>query len=300
MKNKSIYKTSALNMILVMIIFYGIYHFSGVKLKEVADKVDLTTQLAQPTKVAQTVAQLQTSTSIAGLQIGTQNAQFTTTAAANSRKLTQTAYVNQTQTTLNLCMRSVPVNGPSYYRTILCDPFVANTNLWEGKFQNEDDFAISGSDILNGVYQWTFTAKMGFIQWEIYQKPLKNFEVLVESNLKKGTISSYDLIFRETDNGFYVFSVDPINKLFWIGLSKNDDWVTLVDWTESDIININRSNWLGVSGNGANIFKFYINGKEVANMQNSEILVGNVGIGVTMDAGETAIIEFDNFILRTP
>ena len=60
-----------------------------------------------------------------------------------------------------------------------------------------------------------------------------------------------------------------------------------------------QANKLAVSAND-DYFEFYINDTFINDVTDNRFQSGNVGIVLGLNKGDTATIEFDNFILLTP
>jgi hypothetical protein len=74
----------------------------------------------------------------------------------------------------------------------------------------------------------------------------------------------------------------------------------LIDWTETNTINVNSSNTLKVVGNGDQ-FNFYVNGTEVDSLRDSTHSSGTAGLAIELyDAGDQSTFEFDNFTIESP
>ena len=181
------------------------------------------------------------------------------------------------------------------------DSFNSNRNDWtEGIF--EDEYGTIDYKI-DGVYTWDVVAKQGVNQksWASSAPMVEDFTTSADVTHASGAENaSYGLLFRvvDTDNLYY-FSISDVGY-YYVGLLENGVWTTLIDWTETALININSPNTLKVTGTG-NEFVFYINGSEVDGIRDSTHPSGTAGLAIELyDGGDVSIFEFDNFVIETP
>ena len=107
--------------------------------------------------------------------------------------------------------------------------------------------------------------------------------------------SNFVLIFRYTDpDNLYSFRISS-NGEYSIMKMIDGEWITLVEWTSSDLIDTDRGavNRLGVLAEGSAIAAA-INGRAVAQIEDSDLSSGQAAlvVGTYEDAGAEA--SFDN------
>jgi len=177
------------------------------------------------------------------------------------------------------------------------DDFNSNKNNW-GLSSNSEWANIIRR--INGVYRWEARSKKGFFgRVTADTKTVVNFILEVETQMIEGTSSSDSgLVFRDDSRGnYYYFGID--DESFAIELRYHDEWISIVDWTESSAILSGLPNRLTVIGKGSQ-FTFLINDQLVATVTDNHIQWGTTGMAISMHADEKAIFEFDNFELREP
>ena len=181
------------------------------------------------------------------------------------------------------------------------DSFTSNRNGWtEGSFEDEYgqiDYTI------NGTYTWDVVAAKGVSQrsWATSAPVVEDFTVTTDATHISGAENaSYGIIFRVMDNqNLYYFAISDVGY-YYVGLLVNDEWITLLDWTETDTINVNSPNTLKVVGKGDQ-FTFYINGNEVNTLSDGTVPSGTAGLAIELyDKDDQSVFEFDNFSLDSP
>jgi hypothetical protein len=181
------------------------------------------------------------------------------------------------------------------------DEFNSNTHEWnEGTFKDEYGTV---TYTINGDYTWELVADKAVNQKSLaLQAPsVEDFIVSVDATHVSGAENaSYGIVFRMTDtNNMYYFCISDTGY-YYVGLLKDSNWTTLVDWKETTTININAINLLKVIGKGDE-FTFYINDHEVERVKDGNLPEGTAGLAVELyDPGDTSTFVFDNFIIETP
>ena len=181
------------------------------------------------------------------------------------------------------------------------DSFNSNRNGWtEGSFEDEYgkiDYTI------NGTYTWDVIAAQGVNQksWATSAPSMVDFIVSTDvTHVSGAENASYGIIFRVLDDqNLYYFSISDVGY-YYVGLLSNSEWITLLDWTETDAINVNSPNTLKVVGKGDQ-FTFYINGNELNSLSDSTIASGTAGLAIELyDKDDQSVFDFDNFSLESP
>jgi hypothetical protein len=184
---------------------------------------------------------------------------------------------------------------------VLSDSFDSNVNGWfTGAWEN--DYLSSDRSIVDGKYRWDLTAKRGFIWYGYPDTPgLADFSVSVDGQCVEGPAQKeYGLVFRVRDGNYYVFRIDDVNQKYQLYLFYEKDWTTLIDWTLSYAIRPEEVNHITVVGKGSQ-FTFYINGTYIDQASDATLANGKVGVLMGLsNSGDKAVIEFDNFELRSP
>jgi len=212
------------------------------------------------------------------------------TATAAAVQATDTAVAYQT----------IAANAASTGRVILQDTFDSNKNSWVVK-QSDDEYALTTYKIADGNYTWDATAHKSFIGWVTADsKSIGDFYLSVEVKQTSGPDSAdYGVIFREDANSnFYYFGINEQGQ--YVLYLYNNDWSTLIDWTQSDLIQPGGPNKITVLGEGSH-FIFFINDQYLTEITDESIKSGTTALAIELsNADDNAVFQFDNFELRVP
>lgn len=181
---------------------------------------------------------------------------------------------------------------------VIVDAFSNNANGWSsGKSDNE----WAAHDItIAEAYRWKITAHQEVFSWVTPKiDPVGDFYLSVQVEKLSGASNcSYGLMFRQNGNDKYLFVIS--GNQYHLAVYSGGAWITLIKWGIASPINPAGLNRLTVIANGSH-FSFYINDVFVDEIDDSRIASGKAGLAVELyNAGDEAIIEFDNFELRAP
>lgn len=195
----------------------------------------------------------------------------------------------------------MPLQEASAWPIVLADDFSAEGNGWS--LGDYDDTLVDGSrSIDGGIYRWEAEAFDDFVWWSIPDTDeLSDLYLAVDARLIDGVSDAqYGLIFRRDENkDYYLFLVGDDGYYEFVRVSGGD-WTTLVDWTESIAIKPGEVNRLEVVVQGSQ-FTFYINGGYVDEFSDDQLASGKPALVLGLkEAGDTSVVEFDNFELRAP
>jgi hypothetical protein len=207
---------------------------------------------------------------------------------------------NMTATVQVQNAQSTAESAASNWQVILTDTFDSNKNNWLVG-ESEDEYALTNYQVVDGKYRWEATAHKSFISWvEADEKPLTDFYLSMDVQQMEGSeTTDYGVVFREDDDSnFYYFGIsDNGNYSFHLYFG---DWDTLIDWTETDLIQAGESNRITVIGEGAH-FTFFINGEYLTETTDDTLPEGSTSLAMEMsNEDDHSILEFDNFELRAP
>ncbi|HEY83983.1 MAG TPA: FHA domain-containing protein [Chloroflexi bacterium] len=178
--------------------------------------------------------------------------------------------------------------------------------------QFEDDFSASDSgwddafgkgytkQYGNSKYHIEITTN-NLVVWGLANRNAADFEVEVEATLEDGgEANTYGLIFRYVDqNNYYRFDVSG-DGYFLLTKFHNEEWATLVDWTQSDALNQGQAtNVLKISAFGPEII-IYANGQELARVSDGDFSQGNFGFFASTFTDSHIWVSFDNLKLWGP
>lgn len=193
------------------------------------------------------------------------------------------------------------LNRAAAWPVVISDTFDTDHNQWTTGLKS-GDLSTETLTIEGGKYNWTATAKDGFVYWTTpFTETVKNFYLAVDAQQISGPEGGdMALVFHEADySNFYLFEVSSL-KMFSITQLVKDEWQKRIDWTASDVIKAFEPNHLEVIGEDGS-FYFYINGSQVGNYIESSATEGSSGIAVALyNKDDTGEFTFDNFVLRVP
>jgi hypothetical protein len=186
------------------------------------------------------------------------------------------------------------------WKVIRSDTFDSNENNWLAD-ESEDEYAITNYEIVDGKYRWDATAHQSFIGWvRADRKALTDFYLSVDIQQAEGPdTADYGVVFREDDDAnFYYFGISDQGE--YVLYVFFEEWETLINWTETDLIKPGEVNRLTVIGEGSH-FTFFINDGYLTEITNDKIPAGSTALGIEMaEENDHAIFEFDNFELHAP
>ncbi len=152
----------------------------------------------------------------------------------------------------------------------------------------------------NNRYQVEVNAS-NLVAWGLANKDVSNFEIEVEARQEDGDVkSSYGLLFRFQDHdNFYRYDISG-DGYFLLSKFVNGEWVTLIDWTESEFINQgDAGNVLKISAFGPNI-SAWVNGQQLASLTDDSLAHGNFGFFAGTFSEPYTWVSYDNLKLWTP
>ncbi|MEI7578465.1 MAG: hypothetical protein WCJ58_00320 [bacterium] len=184
--------------------------------------------------------------------------------------------------------------------TSLFDTFDSNTSKWNlGK--DDSEFAVSDEYLKDGKMLIDVTAKQAVVvSDELPSQAIKNFDLSIEGKQLSGAQGGdYAVIFRRLNgDNYYLFGVNEAYQEYTLAVKKDGEWVDLIEWKKSSVINQNAVNVIKVSAVESQL-TLYINNQQVSTISDSSILEGGaVGVaGELYDATDTALFQFDNLLL---
>jgi serine/threonine-protein kinase len=214
---------------------------------------------------------------------------------------TQTAEVQKSGTPLPATPALTP-RVPDYPRRFY-DNFKDNNNEWFTGIQDSLACWVAGG-------RYTCQVQSGqaanHFQW-LERNPLPS-EFTLSSDVWPGPDRPHGLgdanaglVFRSSDQGRYLFSVrnDGYFRVSSVQ-SAPANWVDVISWTQSDAVRRGQDNRLLVVGRGFH-YNLFINGKYVGSFDDALWTDGYPGLHLFTAPGEKpAVVEFDNFELRSP
>jgi eukaryotic-like serine/threonine-protein kinase len=237
------------------------------------------TASARQTAVAQDEA---TRTAVAAAATATAEAQMQATATAEARLY-------------------VPLREASGWPVVLADDFSAEGDIWSVGVYS--DTLVDGSrSIDGGIYRWEAEAFDDFVWWSIPDTgEVSDLYLATDAQLVDGVSNAqYGLVFRRGENKDYYLVLVSDNGYYEFIKVSGGDWTPLVDWTETAAVRSGEVNRLEIVAQGSQ-FTFYINGEYVGEFSDELLTSGKPALVVGLsEAGDSSVVEFDNFELRAP
>ena len=187
----------------------------------------------------------------------------------------------------------------STWPVVFSDMFDNNGNEWVVG-QQTGEYADASFTIANGVYHWEATSHQGFVWWNHPTIPsVTDFHLAVDFRTMSGLVGAYiGLMMRLDENGNYYLFILRNTGDYSFDEHYNDQWLSLIGWTASPAIWVDKTNHMEVVAEGGR-FSLFVNGEWVVDYEDQEISSGYCGLVVGMEeAEESAVWEFDNFELR--
>lgn len=215
--------------------------------------------------------------------------------------LQSTSAISQQQATEAATAGMTLLNQAASWHVVISDTFDNNNNQWPTGAK-DSDLSSEQLSIDKGSYNWTATAKSGFVYWTTpTTDTVKDFYLAVDAKQIDGPDEGdMSLVFHELDtSNFYLFEVSNV-KMFSVNQLVADNWQTRIDWTDNEVIQPAQPNHLEVIGKGMDYY-FFINGTMVGTYTESEATEGSSGVGVALyNKDEKGDFAFDNFELKVP
>jgi hypothetical protein len=200
--------------------------------------------------------------------------------------------------------QSVADLPPPGWSSSMDDRFASNQNDWlVGSF--DDDYGDAELAIEEGLYRWMVEPATddGVFWWGYpeFDHDLDDFYLSVDGRLDDGDRASadYGLIFRFVDeDNFYFFAISD-DQYLTVELLQDDQWILLLDWTETSLVRPGETNHLAVLVEETH-YKFYINGELAYELDDDRLTGGTIGLGADVWDVEGATFEFDNLQVYEP
>ncbi len=201
---------------------------------------------------------------------------------------------------------TLPQKGLAFSRILLAEGFNDESAWWpvgdvQGSYWN-------GTRLIeNGVLDWNGTSVRDMFSnvtpdRDDLLEPQTNFQVSAKVRFPDPVMEGYvGLTIRGKDTGdqtsFYAFVLESSGYYtFW--LYENDEWITLIDWTEIPYVDFEAWNTMAVQAVG-NHFRLYLNGNLLGEVNDGTLESGNNGLILGVYESDKPIrAQFDDFIVR--
>jgi hypothetical protein len=182
-------------------------------------------------------------------------------------------------------------------------PLVGGDVLFEDDFDDPDASALGADEDPSSRYAFEDGAYVVAVKepetivWARVDGTYRDARVSVDAEVPPGAdVASAGVIFHYQDpDNFYLFSVTN-DGYYMLELLENNDWIVLIDSTQSDAIDATR-NRLRVEMNGDRI-SLYVNDQLLETTSDGTFGDGEVALAVTSLADSTAEVRFDNLLIE--
>lgn len=186
------------------------------------------------------------------------------------------------------------------WAVVRADDFGASSNdWWEGT--DEDEWLKETRSIQDGLYRWSMYAKQP-VFYRVWPSGMEfsDFYSAVDVCKQQGSATtSAGVIFRSDAGGnAYVFMMRNNGRYAFFELVK-DTWNTRVGWTQATALAPGACNRIAVLAVGDQ-FTLYANNQEIDQVTDASLDDGNVGLGIELLGGESALWEFDDYVVMAP
>ena len=201
---------------------------------------------------------------------------------------------------------SVPVA-----ETLIQESFDSNINDWSVGISDDPEYGFSRREIINGVYRFEVTSKKGDVTLHsiVPRSMNRDFILAFAANVKEiksnsgygyDEIPAIQVVFRMKDESQCEIYLSV--HRYRIDLKENGISKIIIDWTESQAINLNKDipNTFTISTKGSNT-TLSANGQNIITFNNeSPDNISPIKIGVTFPGADQSItVEFDNVVVTT-
>jgi hypothetical protein len=194
---------------------------------------------------------------------------------------------------------------PAEWLSLLSDKFDSNSNGWRTDSATGDYGKIQFT-LANGVYSINLqsTSAEGVLWSSIPDSAgsISDCFFSVEGTKISGPYdTNFGIIFRSSEKGYYLFTIEPSTRQYHLGLLKGDKWSEdPIPWVMSSAINTDKPNKLSILVQGTS-FKLYINDRKVNEANDSSLSSGWFGLIVGLfHLYDTTEVAFDNMEVLGP
>ncbi len=178
--------------------------------------------------------------------------------------------------------------------------FDSNEQGWEIG-EETDEYGQFRAEIVDGRYRLSHQADQGTFIWEEpAEVEFDDFFMSVEASpVEYSAPFAYGLVLRSNtaDRNLYSFEIDT-DGFFFVNLLQDNEWQTLIKYTEMAAIIPDGPNILAVKAVGATL-TFFINGQEAATIEDDTLASGSVGVAIELyEADDRATVDFDNLVVQ--
>jgi hypothetical protein len=185
------------------------------------------------------------------------------------------------------------------WSVVRADGFSTAGDWWVGT--DEDNWVKETRRVEGGMYSWSLYAKQP-VFYRIWpsSSTFEDFFTAVDVCKEQGSATtSAGIIFRSGEGGnAYVFMVRNNGRYAFFELVR-DTWNARVNWTQATALTPGSCNRVGVLAQGDQ-FTFYANEVVLDQITDASLDSGTVGLGIELFGGESALWEFDDYVVLAP
>jgi hypothetical protein len=185
------------------------------------------------------------------------------------------------------------------WSVVRADDFGTAEDWWVGN--DEDSWVKETRSIQEGMYSWSMYAKQP-VFYRIWPSgaDFDDFFTAVDVCKEQGSATtSAGIIFRSGEGGnAYVFMVRNNGRYAFYELVR-DTWNVRVDWTQATALTPGACNRVAVLAQGDQ-FTFYANDQVLDEVTDASLDSGTIGLGIELFGGESALWEFDDYVILAP
>ena len=182
-------------------------------------------------------------------------------------------------------------------RVIYQDDFEDPSSGWD-----RDAYEHGGVDYSDGKY-WVSSDGDGNAVWGQPYQSFSDLDIEVETLQAigpKDDNNDYGVGCRVQDGGNGYYFLISGDGYYSIGIYTDSGYSNLVDWEQSDAINMgNATNHLRAVCNGSSL-DLYVNGEHLASTHDSTFSSGDIALEATSYESDQTQVYFDNLIVRQP
>jgi len=176
-------------------------------------------------------------------------------------------------------------------QTLFSDDFSADDGQWS---------ATDGLFISDGMLRLA-VEQSGDYRYTILPDEFDAADVQVDTRKLSGPAdNSFGLIFRYQDaDNFYSFEISS-DGFFVVNKLQDGAWSTLIDWTQSSVINTRSDDNQVAMVMQDDSYSFLVNGVQVGSVKDDSFSGGQIGLIASSYTEPQVLIGFDNLLARTP
>lgn len=205
------------------------------------------------------------------------------------------------------------INGTSGEYGLILIPGYSYIETWDEFEGKDDDFSLTWdvstdpteTGVVDGQLR-VFTDEPNTVTWLAPDEDLAWSDLYLEANVEvEGSPSYFEygfLVRVSEEDAFYIITVTSDDS-WWASYFDGENWTTLLEWTESPVIDTGSDARIGLFVQG-NEFTLFFNDKLVGSVTDDNLSAAEGAIALagatTADQTDTVTVYFDNLIITSP